>query len=315
MKWVVRILAVLVLLVVVAGAAAFFLLPKSVQAQSSLVVARPSHSVVTWLATTPAGDAFAEGVTETVTSAAADRIEADLALGKGKAKANYALETTPEGVRITISASRDLGGDLLARMNAAGAQAALQSALDAGTQSLEAELNALPEFDFAGLAYTIEEAAPRPFIYLEASTKAEAANIKNAMRQSLPLVRTAMETNNLAVAGPPIAVEIDWVEGAKYEFQAGIPYSGQPPSELFGVKDGMTPSGRVIKVMYEGPEENIIPVYDQVESLIKASRLSRSGPSFEVFLDDPTQDGGSAKREIYHLIEGDSDALQKIPTT
>lgn len=47
MKWVVRILGVLILAVVAAGAAAFFLLKKDVSAESQVLVAgRPYNSIV-----------------------------------------------------------------------------------------------------------------------------------------------------------------------------------------------------------------------------------------------------------------------------
>lgn len=312
MKWVVRILAVLVLLIVVAGAAAFFLLPKTVTANTSVLVARPAYTVVTWLSTTPAGSGFGDGATVTVTNATAQRIQADLDFGKSKAELVYALSEAPEGVTVALTATRDLGGDIFARMNATGAQAALQAKLDAGKQVLEGELNALPTFDFKGLQYEIVDVASKPFIYIQAPTKQAAANIKNAYKQSLSLVRTAIATNNLQEDGRPMAVELGW-ENGQYSFQAGVPFKGEPP-ELFGVIVGKSPEGRTIKVIYKGSEDNVIPVYDQIESLITASHLKRSGPSFEIYNDDPTQAGGPMDREIYHIVEGDTDALKKIPT-
>lgn len=313
MKWVVRILLILVLLAVAAGAAGFLLLPKSITVERTAVIERPAHSVITWLASTPSKDPFAPGVTETVQTVAVDRIESDLDLGKGRASLVYVLTPSPTGVSVKMTVTRQFGGDLLARMDAASGKDGLEAKIDAGFTALTAELNALPTFDFSKLQYTVEDIAARPYIFLEASTKQAAENIKNAMRQSLPLVRTAIETNKLTVAGPPIAVETNWADG-RYEFRAGLPYTGEAP-ELFGVKAGQTPAGRVIKVLFMGPEENVIPTYDQIESLITASRLKREGPSFEIYLDDPMQESGSVKREIYYLIKGDDAVLARIPKT
>lgn len=312
MKWVVRILLILVLLAVAAGAAGFLLLPKSVLVERTAVIERPPHSVSAWLATIPAKHAFTQGVTETVQTLAENRVESVIDLGKGRAQMVYELTPSPTGVSVKLKATRQFGGDLMARLDAASGKDGLEAKVDAGFTALTAELNALPTFDFSGLQYSVEDVTARPYIFLEASTKQAAVNIKNAMRQSLPLVRTAIETNNLKVAGPPIAVETNWADG-RYEFRAGLPYSGDAP-ELFGVKVGSTPAGRVLKVTYMGTEENVIPTYDQIESLIAASRLKRAGPSFEIYLDDPTQESGSVKREIYYLIEGDDAALAKIPT-
>lgn len=311
MKWVIRILAILILAALAAGAAAFVLLPKEASVTREILVERPARSVLTWLATTPEGDAFGAG-TETVKSTTADRIETEISLpNKGKAMGVYTLEPQPNGVKVTLTASRAYGADIMARLAKAQGSDGLTAAIDEGVAQLQAELEALPTFDFSGLKYEIMDVAAKPFIYLEASTKQEAANIKNAMRQSLPLVRTAIETNKLTVTGAPIAVETNWADG-RYEFQAGLPYMGEA-GELFGVKAGQTPEGRAIMVTYEGPEENVIPVYDQIESLIAASRLTRSGPSYEVYLDDPTQETGAAKREIYHIITGDDAALSRVP--
>lgn len=315
MKWVVRIVAILVLLLAAAAAAAFLLLPKSVQVERTFAVERPAQSVVAWLATTPAGDAFADGVTETVRSTAPGKIEMDLAVGgRSGGQAVYLLTPTPTGgMEVKLTATRDFGGDIMARLAKARGQDTFEQAVDAGVATLAEELNALPsQFDFKGLQYTIEDAAARPFIYIEASTKQVADNIKRAMRISLAGISTFITEYKLEVAGPPVAVELSWQDD-RYAFQTGLPYKGERPDEEIGVKFGDTPAGRVIKVVYEGPEENIIPVYDQVETLIAASRLQRSGPSFEIFLDDPTQEGGSVKREIYHLIEGDDAALSRIP--
>lgn len=313
MKWAVRILGGVALATTAAGGGAYVLLPKDIAAESQFVVNRPLHSVVTWMATTPDGDAFAEGVTETLRVRASDHFESVLALEKGKADVRYELIPTAEGVQIKAAVKRDLGGDMLARANSAAAQAALQATLEAGVGALKQELEALPTFDFAALKYDIVDVQARPFYFFEAQVSTAQDDIVDAMRQSLPLLDASFKVNNVEKAGPLIAVENNWVEGKSYSFSVGFPYKGEVRKQPLLFKTGETPAGKTIRVLYTGGEDQVIPVYDQVETLIKAARLKRSGPSFEIYMDDVNQPGGSRNREIYHLIEGDVAALEKIP--
>jgi hypothetical protein len=78
-----------------------------------------------------------------------------------------------------------------------------------------------------------------------------------------------------------------------------------------GPKKGETPAGTAIKVNYKGSEELIIPTYDRMEALVKSARVEL-GKSFEVYNDDATADAGSADREIYYLISGDTSAITRI---
>jgi hypothetical protein len=124
-----------------------------------------------------------------------------------------------------------------------------------------------------------------------------------------------LAANQLKPDGSPIAVEVKWDEvGKKYEFQAGQPYVGGEPELLVGVKSGQTPSGIAVKVLYEGSEDQVLPIYDQIEAAIAAARGEKAGPSFEVYLDDASQPGGSVKRHIYQIVKGDLTTLRALST-
>lgn len=179
---------------------------------------------------------------------------------------------------------------------------------------LKQELDALPTFDFQTLKYDFADVQARPFFFFEAQVATADADIVDAMRQSLPLLEASVEVNKVEKAGPLIAVEQDWVQGKTYKFAVGFPFKGEAPRNPLLFKVGETPAGQTIRVLYTGGEDTVIPVYDQIESLIKAAHLERSGPSFEIYLDDVTQPGGSRNREIHHLIKGDIEALNRIPT-
>ena len=71
-------------------------------------------------------------------------------------------------------------------------------------------MNALPQAAFTGLVYDVVQVEARPFLFIEATVPQDAAAIKEAVAQSLVLVRPIMTHYNLTPAGQPIAVETAW---------------------------------------------------------------------------------------------------------
>jgi effector-binding domain-containing protein len=313
MKLLRNLLLLVVVLVVGAFVAGFFLLPPEAKKEAEFTIDRPASAVYANLASAPANYALAEGVTQTVTSSQAPgTVEADVVFANNK-KARVVYNITGQGASSVIKAQlkHALGMNPLDRLQGMSG-AHLAPVLAAAETKAKADSSALPQTDFSGLSYVVEQVAPRNFLYIEAATPTAAEGIKEGIRQALRIVRQSLASNNLAPAGNPIAIETAWQEGQAYSFQAGIPYTGPAPTLLIGVKNGQTPAGSAIKVKFYGTEEQIIPVYDQIEALIAAARLKRSGPSFEVFLDDPDSATGSQTREIYHIVEGDTAALARV---
>jgi effector-binding domain-containing protein len=304
-----------ILVVALAGvvfAGGFFLLPGEVSKDKAFTIDRPAASVYASLASAPGAYDLGNGITTTVTrSEAPGTVEAEVLFGGKKSVVKYDIKGQGASTTVTARLVQSMGANPLSRFQGmSGAQ--LDPVIGALETTAKADAAKLPPTDFSGLAYSVEQVAPRDFLYIEASTPTQAGGIKEGIRQAMRIVRQALSSNNLTPAGPPIAVETSWAEGQAYGFQAGLPYSGAAPSLLIGVKNGKTPAGTAIKVVYAGKEEDVIPTYDKVEALIAAARLKRSGPSFEVFLDDPDKDTGSQVREIYHIVEGDAAALGRI---
>lgn len=313
MKLIRNLLLLVAGLVGVVFAGGFFLLPNEAKVEKAFTIDRPASSVYALLASAPGAYALADGVTQTVTgSQAPGTVEAEVLFGGKKGTVKYEVTGTGASSSVTARFTQTLGPNPLARFQGmSGAQ--LEPVIAAIEAKAKADANAVPTTDFTGLAYeVVANLAPRDFLYIEATTPTQAEGIKEGIRQAMRIVRQSLTSNNLTQAGPPIAVETGWQEGQAYGFQAGLPYSGPTPSLLIAVKNGKTPAGTAIKVVYSGKEEEIIPTYDRIEALIAAARLKRSGPSFEIFLDDPDSATGSQVREIYHIVEGDTAALARI---
>jgi hypothetical protein len=311
MGGIVRILLIAVAVSAVLIGASFFVLPSKASKTETVEYSRPAASVFARLASLPAGTPLADGVTQTVAEAANNVVTADLAFPDGGAGRVVYTVKPGEGdtTSVAVRVETPLGANPLARLQGlSGAPAA--PFLTAAVAALSNDINALPEGSFVGLAYEIVQVEALPFLFIESTVPQDAAAIKEAVAQSLVLVRPIMARYNLAAAGPPIAVETAW-ENNQYSFQAGLPFAGTPPRVLVGVRAGQTPSGTAIKVVYQGPEDAVLPTYTQMEALIAAARLEQ-GKSFEIYNDDPTAAGGSVSREIYYLVNGDTSRLAAI---
>ncbi len=311
MGGIVRILLIVVAVVAVAAGVAFFALPSHASKTQSVEIARPAASVIARLSTIPPGSRVAEGVTQTVTGANGNVVSADLAFPEGQTgHATYTVSAHGDAAStVVVKIESPLGANPLDRLQGLTGAAA-EPYLEAAVANVTTDLNALPQASFTGLVYDIVQVEAHPFLFVESTVPQDAAAIKEAVAQSLVLVNPIMQRYGLQPNGHPIAVETAW-ENGQYSFQAGLPFTGTPPRVLVGVRAGQTPSGTAIRVRYTGPEDNVIPTYDQMEALIAAARLEQ-GRSFEIYLDDPTVQGGSVNREIYYLVNGDVARLQQL---
>jgi hypothetical protein len=299
--------------VVVAAVGGYFVLPPRASATETFTVERPPESVFAYLASTPAGTEITPGVTLTeVTSAENNVVVANVAFAdQTTGTATYTVSAEGAGSQIALKIDQPLGPNPLDRVQAlTGGE--VKPLADAAATAINTQLTALPPASFQGLAYEVTTVAAKPFLSNRGCSPTQASEIKEAVAQSLVVLRPIMARYNLQQDGPPIAVEESWNEAAnQYCFQIGFAFTGTPPRLYAGGTVGQTPAGQVMRVHYEGPEERVIPTYDQMEALIAAARLTR-GKSFEIYYDDPTAVGGSVTRDIYYLVTGDTSRLQAV---
>jgi hypothetical protein len=284
--------------------------PNSVSKEQTIVIDRPVATVYALLASTPEQATVAEGLTQTVTALdLRNKVEANVTFAEKTAKVAYALSTQPAGTQVQIKVTQSLGFNPATRFQQqSGAQ--LEPVVAAIAAWAEAEAKKMPTADFSDLVYEVVTLPARPYLYLEGSTTKGEGQITDGARQASAILKTVFASNNLQLSNP-IAVETAWT-GDTYGFNFGIPYSGQRPAVLIGVKAGETPSGTAIKVAYTGAEATIVSdVYDKIDALIAATRLTE-GTNFEEFLDDPAQPGGSRNRFVYYIVTGNTEALKSI---
>ncbi len=291
----------------------YVVLPGKVEKEQVITIDRPVATVFALLASAPEQTKVAEGLTQTVTALDLRKtVEASIDIAGKSGKVTYSLTPAAAATEVKIVVSQDLGFNPVDRANGmSGAQLVPVAAAIATWADGEAKKT--PTADFSDLVYEVVNLPARPFLYLEGSTTKGAGQIADGARQATAILKTVFASNNLQLSNP-IAVETAWT-GDTYGFNFGIPYTGQRPAVLIGVKAGETPSGTALKVSYTGSEDAIVPaVYDKIDALIAATRLTE-GANFEEFLDDPSQAGGSRNRLVYYIITGNTEALGRIAPT
>lgn len=292
----------------------YVVLPGKVQKEQTITIDRPLATVFALLASAPEQVTVADGLTQTVTALDLRKtVEASIDFGGKHGKVSYALTPAAAATTVKITVTQDLGFNPVERgQGMSGAQLEpVVAAIATWADSEAKKVNSTA--DFSDLVYEIASLPARPFLYLEGSTTKGAGQIADGARQATAILKTVFASNNLQLSNP-IAVETAWT-GDTYGFNFGIPYTGQRPAVLIGVKAGETPSGTAIKVSYVGAEDQIVPaVYDKIDALIGATRLTE-GTNFEEFLDDPSQAGGSRNRFVYYIVTGNTEALARIAPT
>jgi hypothetical protein len=312
MKALGKILGAVIVLAIVVIAAGFFLLPKAATQSQTVTIEKPAASVYALLASTPAGEKIGEGITQTVrTATPPDTVVFDVDYGNGvKGEATYKVVAKGDKASdVTVKVVKPVGDAPMDRIGAlTGAPAA--PILVSAVQELKADSGNLTEYSFVGLEYELVDLDAQPFIYAPASSTQDAGEIKKYVALALKIVDQNVAMKNLKTTGRPIAVENEWKDDT-YSFYAGYRLAGAAPKGSAGVLFGQSPAGTAIKVAYKGDEAQVIPTYDKMEALVAAARLNL-GKSFEVYNDDPTQDSGSADREIYYMVTGDTSQLAKV---
>lgn len=299
-----------VALVGAGGGALYVATPSKVEKEVTFTVDRPLATVYAMLASAPGESAVVDGVTQTVTAVKLrETVESDVTfLANKRADVTYTLSNADKATSIKLHVRHDLGLNPAERISKERGDQ-VNTIMGSLQSWVLAEAAKTKTTDFSDLAYEVVTRTAQPYLYLEGSTTKGAGQITDGARQATAILKTVFASNNLALTNP-IAIETAWT-GDTYGFNFGMPYTGQRPAVLIGVKAGETPSGTAIKVNYTGSEDTIVAnVYDKVDALIAATRLTE-GVNFEIYLDDPTVAGGSRNREVYYIVTGDTEGLQK----
>ena len=136
------------------------------------------------------------------------------------------------------------------------------------------------------------------------------------------IVDTAMTTGDIsskmgksygklfAVAGqqqlkPGKVMAIYRTSSAPWIFDVAVEVDKEPPQQPAGVQFKSTDSGDGIVVHFKGPYEQLFKAYQQIDDWLQKNNKQRSGPSMEVYLNEPAtvKDKNDLLTDVYQLIK------------
>lgn len=314
-----RILIIILVVILVAAGVVFFVLPNKATRSQTFTVERPPASVFARLASTPPNSHIADGVTLTeITSAQNNVVVGNVAYAEGKTgQVTYTVSPEGQGSRVEVKLDENLGTNPVNRLQSITGGDVGPLVRTAAT-AVQADLTALPQATFVGLAYDVVQVDSKPFFYVENCSQSDAESVTSIITQAVVAIPPVMRANNLTANGPLIAVEPRVVSG-QYCYQVGYAYTGRQPRALLIGKTGQSPGGTMLHVHYTGTEGDVLAqVYNRMDALLGAAHLDDPSKTdddwttFEVYNDDPTQPGGSRNREIYYVTQGDISRLATI---
>jgi effector-binding domain-containing protein/uncharacterized protein YndB with AHSA1/START domain len=332
-------IGLIVILLVVAGAAlgaAHFLLPSTATASRSIDIERPPAAVFTlvnnmrafnewspWAGRDPKAEYTYEGPAagpgqkmtwksavqsvgngSMTTTAATPYAKIEQAIGfegQGEAGSTFDFVPVEGGTRVTWTFSYDAGAMPWNKIMGFFAQGAVGKDYEAGLANLKKVAEGLPKADFADLKTEFVTLAPKPMLYLEDNVSTEAAVVTASRNEAIALLKSQIAIKGVTPAGPPI-VTIKPVDNTKAEMQVGLPYDGTLGAGSFGIKNGVTPEGQMVKVVHAGGADTLGQTYAKLEAFMAASKLAKRGPAFESLVDTDNADPAQRKIEIYQPV-------------
>jgi hypothetical protein len=284
-------------------------------------VEAPASTVLARLATTPVGSTVAEGITVAeAASVEGDTVTVPVTYAdQSTGRAVYTVTSEGEGSRVQVKLEQDLGANPLDRF-AVLTGGDVAPLIEPAAAAIQADLGARAlGASFEGLQYEVVDISARPFFYVENCSSTEPESVSSILTQAASAIPPLMRSNGLTQAGPMMAVEPRVVEN-RYCYQIGYPFTGRAPrGDLLVGAAGQTPSGQALRVIYTGTEAEVLDqVYNPMDALLAAAHADNPATTdddwvtYEVYNDDPTQEGGSRNREIYYVVQGDISAVTRL---
>jgi hypothetical protein len=340
-KWLLGIVVLVAIAAAALFGVGYFLVPTKTEISRSITIERPTsiiyplvanlrsfNEVSPWFDRDPKADYTFRGPREGVGQSASwassvravgsgsqkivavkenEQVTLDLNLNGRAAKAVWKfapVEAHPENSEATWSVTVDCGTDprnVPCRYLTLLARSPIKRDIDFALAALKRTAEKLPALEIASLTPEFVTVRELDFAFVEGDTGRDDAAIDAALRDSFVLVSGFLKANNLAQAGPPMAVNIVQ-SNERTSFRAGMPYTGATPVTQLAVKTGKTPSGLALKVVASGSRAAMKPVYARIDAYLLAHRLKPSGGPWEVYVDDASVPDAQRRTAIYYPL-------------
>jgi effector-binding domain-containing protein/ribosome-associated toxin RatA of RatAB toxin-antitoxin module len=220
--------------------------------------------------------------------------------------ASFALAPAGEATEVTWSLDGEFGGGLheqvLSRYFARFAGDMVARDYETGLANLRALVEKLPKGDFATLVVEQVNVEPVAVAAVNGRSSTESAEIGRAYAEAFARIMGFMKANDLAEAGPPIAITRKWDEPHQvFEFDAAIPVNRSDVAPAAGeVRMMQTYGGKVLKVTHTGPYEGLANTYAMLKSHVAAYGYEKAADEWEQYVSDPGQTPAEALMTVIY---------------
>lgn len=233
-----------------------------------------------------------------VASTPYDRVDVNLDFGgQGTAQAAYILQPENAGTQLTWTFDTDFGLNIIGRYWGILLNRQLGPLYAQGLTNLKRVTEELPKVDWSGLEISITEVPSTTIAYFTGSSGLDPDEIGAALGAAYGRVALFISTNNLQIAGQPLAIT-NYLDERGWGFDAGIPVNGVPARGVgpdSPVRMGETYGGQVVRAVHVGPYTDLQETHVIVDAFLTAHRFEAHGRSWEVFVSDP---GNTPEEEL-----------------
>ena len=251
-----------------------------------------------------------KGSQEIIASEPNRRVRARLDFDQeGQAISQFMLDETPGCTGVTwafetdLTAGQSLLAGIVARYFGLFFERWIGADYEQGLANLKAFAEALPDVDISGLEVEVLEVEPVEILYIETGSSQDPGDIANALASAYQEIMDFIHAQGLETAAQPMAITRAWDEEG-YAFDAAIPVDLEGDIPAGNVKAGLSPAGRVVRVIHRGAYERMMPTYEKLAAYMAVNGLMEGAVSWEQYISDP---GETPEDElvthIYFLLE------------
>jgi len=129
-----------------------------------------------------------------------------------------------------------------------------------GLQRIKTFAESLPDADFSDIDAAIVEAEPVDILYVALGSRESMGGVEASLAAAYGEISELMTQQSIEMLSQPMAITRAW-DAKDYEFDAAIPV---PPGEVVltgRVRAGTSPAGRAVRVVHQGPYEQMPASY------------------------------------------------------
>jgi effector-binding domain-containing protein len=206
------------------------------------------------------------------------------------AYANYKLESTENGTRMTWSIDFDMGMNPFGRLfGATFFPMMMKKDFKRGLEKMKAHVEALPA---KAPAINIEEITTTPMKYVSLKYEGAPGDISAQLGQMYTTLQAYLETEKVAMTGPPFAIW-HWWSDTLIRFEACMPV-GQSIKGNKTIQYGEMAATPAIKVDHYGAPEKTEAVHYAMGDYATNKGMKLGSP-LEIYVTDPAQEADTAK--------------------